>query len=128
MRHLIVLLGLFALAAAPLLTGCVRGEALEPPAQVQLACGFGEGQPTMSLVLDTGLETATWLNLAEPRQGRVRVAAHQYQLDFPAVGRTPAVRARIDRYDATITRTVGVGAKSVSKAGRCAKEKAGPRL
>lgn len=128
MRHLtIILAGLFALTG-PGLAGCVREEAIEPPARVQLACAFGAGQPPMTLVLDTGLDTADWLNLAEPREGRVRVAAHQYQLDFPAVGRTPAVRALINRYDTTITRTVGVGTKAVSQAGRCVKEKAGPRL
>ena len=127
MKHpTISLISLLAFGSG--LAGCMPDEALEPPAQVQLACAFAQGQPTMVLLLDTGLETAQWLNLQEPRRGTLRVSAHQYQLEFPAVGRTPVVRARIDRYDATITRTVGVGKTAVSQAGRCAKQKTGPRL
>lgn len=127
MKHsTISLIGLLAFGAG--LAGCLPDEALEPPAQVQLVCAFGEGPPTMVLLLDTGLETAQWLNLPEPRQGTVRAVAHQYQLDFPAVGPTPAVRARIDRYEATVTRTLGVGKTAVSQSGRCTKQKTGPRL
>lgn len=122
----IILVSLLACGSG--LAGCMPDEALEPPAQVQLACAFAQGRPTMVLLLDTGLESAQWLNLPEPRRGTLRVAAHQYQLEFPAVGRTPAVRARIDRYEATITRTVGVGKTAVSQVGRCAKQKTGPRL
>ena len=127
MKHpTISLISLLAFGSG--LAGCMPEEALKPPAQVQLACAFAQGQPTMVLVLDTGLETAQWLNLQEPRRGTLRVSAHQYQLEFPAVGRTPVVRARIDRYEATIMRTVGVGKTAVSQSGRCAKQKTGRRL
>lgn len=128
MRRVKIVLAGLLLSGGLILTGCVDEEALAPPTRIQLACDFGDSQRTMTLVVDTGLETADWLNLAEPRQGQLRVFSHQYQLDFPAVGRAPAVHARINRYDGTIMGTFGAGANALSQAGLCAKEEAGPRL
>lgn len=123
------IIGVGAAAALGLgVSGCVRPADLEPPAVVQFTCTFEPGAPPMTVVIDTGLGTADWLNLAQPRSGRAEVSPHQYRLSFAAYGPVPAVVAQVNRYDATIERTTGSGRTAARGTGRCVKEKTGPRL
>lgn len=126
MKRSAVIHGGIAVAILAGLGGC--GRETDPPALIQFTCSFEAGVAPMTVVIDTGLQTARWMNLSQPRAGSVRASPHAYQLDFPGAETTPAVRAEVNRYDATIAVTNGEGRTAVSRAGRCVKETTGPRL
>lgn len=126
-RHEIIGVGATA-ALALAVSGCGRSGDLDPPTIVQLTCTFDTVPAPMVVVIDTGLETASWVNLPEPRSGASRVLEHQYQLHFPVQDAMPAVRVRVNRYDATVVRVIGTERSADQRTGGCVKDKAGPRL
>lgn len=116
-----------AVVVAASLSACSRQADVAPPTLVQFTCSFEPAAP-MTVVIDTGLRSARWMNLPAPREGSASVSSHQYQIEFPALDDAPQVHARVNRYDATILRTSGDGATAVRQTGRCVKDETGPRL
>lgn len=109
-----------------LLSGCDGLREMDPPKVIQLSCA-ASSPPGASLILslDTGNDTARWLNTAPSRTGTLTVREAAYVVDFSRSGWT----AEVNRYDGRMVRVSGpAGPRRTRETLQCKPETKGPRF
>lgn len=127
-----------AMFALSVVSACEREPDLDPPAKIQVACT--PSAPTSSappatasaalpivLVLDTGDQSARWVNGPGAPVGALTVQDQQYLLRF---GQEPTGwRATLNRFDGMMVREVGkAGAARAPQRFACKRETEGPKF